>query len=64
MITHYHYDYDHYNPAEIDILKGRKLFVKHPTENINFSQKKRAKYFSSELQQEKVYVGYCDNKNF
>ncbi len=53
-----------YNPSEIDILKRKKLFVKHPTENINLSQKKRAEYFLSKLQQEKVHVEYCDNKNF
>ena len=61
VITHYHYD--HHNPGDIDFLRGKTLLVKHPTKNINLSQKKRASYFLSQV--EKICsVEYCDGKTF
>lgn len=47
VITHYHYD--HHNPAEVEILGGKKVFVKHPEEYINHSQKGRARRFLKAL---------------
>ncbi len=43
VITHYHYD--HHNPAEVELLVGKKVFVKHPEEYINHSQRGRARKF-------------------
>ncbi|WP_456371218.1 MBL fold metallo-hydrolase [Geoglobus sp.] len=43
IITHYHYD--HHSPAEVEILAGKKVFVKHPEEYINHSQRGRARKF-------------------
>jgi predicted metallo-beta-lactamase superfamily hydrolase len=42
IITHYHYD--HHFPEE-DFYKDKILFLKHPKEKINLSQKQRAKEF-------------------
>jgi len=40
IITHYHYD--HHNPDEICLYRGKDVILKHPRENINQSQKQRA----------------------
>jgi predicted metallo-beta-lactamase superfamily hydrolase len=42
VITHYHYDHYLREPEEADYYRGKVLLVKHPTRNINFSQKMRA----------------------
>lgn len=43
IVTHYHYD--HHNPEMPELFKDKILIMKHPTENINRSQKERAKVF-------------------
>ena len=43
IVTHYHYD--HHNPEYPEIYADKVVYLKHPTEKINYSQKKRAKYF-------------------
>ncbi len=48
VITHYHFD--HYNPDWIEELKGKQLYLKNPTENINASQRARAKKFLKALE--------------
>jgi len=40
VVTHYHYD--HHDPDYPEIYRGKTVFVKHPTENINVSQSERA----------------------
>lgn len=45
VITHYHYD--HHNPERAHIFKNRTVFIKDPENSINFSQKKRARLFTS-----------------
>ena len=40
IITHYHYD--HHNPDEQNIYDAKDIFLKHPREFINQSQKQRA----------------------
>lgn len=52
FVTHYHYD--HHNPKEHEILKSKRIYLKHPEENINYSQKRRARYFISLLEGENV----------
>ncbi len=53
IVSHYHYD--HHNPNETEILENKILFVKHPTENINLSQKKRAAYFLQQLRSSEIH---------
>jgi len=43
IVTHYHYD--HHMPDVPEIFKGKVALIKHPTENINRSQRGRAAYF-------------------
>ena len=59
VISHYHYD--HHNPNEAEILENKILFVKHPTENINLSQRRRAAHFLKLL---KTDVRFADGNTF
>lgn len=50
IVTHYHYD--HHDPGkymDLEVLRGKKLFIKDPENNINFSQRRRAKRFLSKV---------------
>lgn len=63
IITHYHYD--HFNPfKDIDAYSGKLLFVKNPLDNINSSQKKRAKDFLSKVKKYTEGIIYADNREF
>ncbi|WXG39777.1 MAG: MBL fold metallo-hydrolase [Candidatus Freyarchaeum deiterrae] len=62
VITHYHYD--HYNPKEIEIYRGKTVLIKHPEENINFSQKKRSKYFLSQIKNLPSEIRHSDGQTF
>lgn len=49
IVTHYHYD--HHNPWDsLWIYEGKKVFVKDPKNNINYSQKGRASFFLKQLE--------------
>lgn len=41
VISHYHYD--HFDPTEPLLFNGKTLLIKHPTENINQTQRGRAR---------------------
>ncbi len=45
ILTISHYHYDHHDPERPGMFKGKTLLAKHPTENINMSQKERAGKF-------------------
>lgn len=77
FISHYHYD--HYTPFwdEIDniwtfaskesalkIYNGKKLFIKDPFENINQSQRNRAKHFLENLKKVAREISIADSKEF
>lgn len=62
IITHYHYD--HHNPECPEIYKGKVVFVKHPLENINKSQKQRAAYFLKKINGLPKQLEYSDGKEF
>jgi hypothetical protein len=63
VITHYHYD--HYRPTEnLEIYKNKQVFVKHPTEKINLSQKKRARDFLEKIKDLPKQLEYSDGKEF
>jgi predicted metallo-beta-lactamase superfamily hydrolase len=63
IISHYHYD--HFSPSEdLDIYKGKVVFIKHPAEKINFSQKGRAKYFLEQIKGLPKEIQYADEKEF
>lgn len=47
-VTHYHYD--HHDPDQPELYKGKLVYIKHPKENINKSQKERAAYFLEKIE--------------
>ena len=63
IITHYHYD--HHNPNEgLEIFQDKTLLIKHPTDHINFSQKKRAYYFLKQIEGLPKETIFADGKEF
>lgn len=76
IITISHYHHDHYTPFELGkfldsspkaaekIYQGKKLFIKHPTSNINKSQQKRAADFLKNLKDLNCEISYADGKSF
>jgi len=63
IVTHYHYD--HHNPnEELRIYKDKTVFIKHPTEKINFSQKNRASFFLSQIKGLPKRLEYSDGGEF
>ena len=62
IVSHYHYD--HYNPEEPEIFKGKTVFLKHHEEKINESQKERAKYFLEKLEGIPEEIRWADANEF
>ena len=62
IVTHYHYD--HHNPEEPQIYKGKTVYLKHPLQKINKSQNKRARYFLDKLGQLPKVIEYSDGRTF
>jgi len=63
IITHYHYD--HHNPWEnLEIYKDKTVLIKHPTENINYSQKGRAAFFLEQIKNKPKKLEYADGKKY
>ncbi|WP_230739093.1 hypothetical protein [Methanooceanicella nereidis] len=62
IITHYHYD--HHNPEYADLFKNKILLTKHPSENINKSQTKRAAYFFDSIKDIPSEIFYSDGDSF
>lgn len=62
IVTHYHYD--HHNPGEPDIFRGKLLLIKDPENNINRSQWGRAKYFLENLGNLPDGIERADGKEF
>ena len=76
VITISHYHYDHHTPffeglyessSEAfarEIYEGKLLFIKHPRENINFSQRKRAWVFLKNAEPIARKIEFADGKSF
>ena len=62
IVTHYHYD--HHDPEDTSIYKGKTVFLKNPVENINMSQAKRSKYFLEKLEGLPREIIYSDGKEY
>ncbi|MBI4344895.1 MAG: MBL fold metallo-hydrolase [Euryarchaeota archaeon] len=62
IITHYHYD--HHDPMDQEIFKGKVVLVKHPTERINYSQKGRARFLLEQLGGLPERIEYADGREF
>ncbi|MGM5481584.1 MAG: MBL fold metallo-hydrolase [Nanobdellota archaeon] len=62
LISHYHYD--HYIPDDASVYENKILLLKHPTENINKSQQKRAKDFLELIKGKPKELHYADGQTF
>jgi predicted metallo-beta-lactamase superfamily hydrolase len=62
IVTHYHYD--HHDPDHPELYKDKTVFIKHPTENINRSQKERASFFLETIKGLPKKLDVADGKNF
>jgi len=62
VVTHYHYD--HHDPDYPELYKNKTIFVKHPTENINRSQKERAVLYLTAIKELPKKLEFADGKNF
>jgi len=58
VVTHYHFD--HFEPEETQVYKGKTLYVKHPSLKINRSQHGRANEFLRKMRDLAVEVRYAD----
>jgi len=64
VMTISHYHFDHHDPEEPGIYKGKKLLVKHPKENINKSQMGRSSKFKTALGDLPEAMEYADDRTF
>ena len=76
VVTISHYHYDHHTPffeglyessSEAyarEIYAGKLIFTKHPKENINFSQRKRARAFLKNAEPITKKIEFADGRSF
>jgi len=62
VATHYHFD--HINPEGLHIFEGKVALVKHPSENINYNQERRAKEIVPTLESIAALLFYADGREF
>ena len=62
VVSHYHYD--HHNPEDTTLYENKILYTKHPEENINKSQFKRASYFLGKLKDIPECIKIADGSEF
>jgi len=60
IITHYHYD--HHEPESAHLLVNKAVYIKHPTQNINSSQRRRAAFFLSRISEAGGSYEYADGR--
>ncbi len=58
VVTHYHLD--HYSPRRTYLYEGKIVLLKSPEENVNFSQRRRGLFFTSELKNIAREIRYVD----
>lgn len=62
IVTHYHYD--HHDPDYPELYGGKTVFIKHPAQNINRSQKERAFLFLEAIKGLPKKLETADGKSF
>jgi predicted metallo-beta-lactamase superfamily hydrolase len=62
VLTHYHYD--HHDPEFPEMYRGKTVLIKHPTENINRSQRERAALFLKRIDGMPGKLEYADGREF
>lgn len=64
IMTISHYHFDHHDPEQPGIFKGKKMLVKHPKENINKSQISRSSIFKTALGDLPESMEFADDRTF
>ena len=62
IVTHYHYD--HHNPDDEALYRGKEVFLKHPRESINQSQKQRAEALLAMIEPCAKKINIADGREF
>lgn len=62
VVSHYHYD--HHDPLNPGITQGKIVYLKHPTDHINRSQRGRAADFLKALGKGPKSIEFADGKEF
>ncbi len=62
VVTHYHYD--HLEPKEPGIYRGKRVLLKHPRRMINPSQRERAASFIPSIRGLAKRIEYADGRSF
>ncbi|MGQ9624130.1 MAG: MBL fold metallo-hydrolase [Candidatus Bathycorpusculaceae bacterium] len=62
IVTHYHYD--HHDPSYPELYRGKTVFIKHPTENINRSQRERAAAYLTAIEDLPKKIEFSDGRSF
>ena len=62
VVTHYHYD--HLEPKEPGIYRGKRVLLKHPRRMINPSQRERAASFIPSIKGLAKRIEYADGRSF
>jgi len=62
VITHFHFD--HFDPTEPIVFNGKVLLIKHPSENINASQRERARELIRNYRTLPRRVEFADDRMF
>lgn len=63
ITTHYHYDHIPRPYEDVSWLKGKTVVIKDPENDINFSQRSRARLFLEQLRRVGCKVSVADGKN-
>lgn len=58
ILTHYHYD--HLNPDGYHVFFGKRVFLKHPQDNLNYNQQRRASLLLDEINGRSSDVIFAD----
>jgi len=62
IVTHYHYD--HHDPDYPELYRNKRVFTKHPTQNINRSQEERAALFLETIKGMPKKLEVADGRKF
>ncbi|MFQ6120588.1 MAG: MBL fold metallo-hydrolase, partial [Methanosarcinales archaeon] len=62
IVTHYHYD--HHNPNDSSLYQDKRVYIKHPKQNINRSQYNRAAYFLEKIADKPKSIEMADGKEY
>jgi len=62
IITHYHYDHFPRPRESVEWLRGKRILLKDPVNNINFSQRWRAKIFLEKLKKVDARAEVADSR--